>query len=249
VNEILRRALLNAHLNEVDVAARLEVDPKTVRRWLEGRLPYSRHRWALAGLLNLNETDLWPELHRAQTRPAELLAIYPHRSSIPRDTWRNLFASAKHEIGILDISSLFLAEDSAIIRVLAQRMEAGVRIRIALHDPNGKRDSRLQAREDVKSTEATDVLTALKLYHVLQDKQGIAFRFHRSTLYNSIYRADNELLVNQHAYGVPASDGPVLHLRLHSLSSMAAPYFRSFESLWNTARPRPDQPEVKTRRR
>jgi hypothetical protein len=39
-----------------------QVDPKTVRRWLEGRVPYLRHRWALAGLLDADEADLWPEL-------------------------------------------------------------------------------------------------------------------------------------------------------------------------------------------
>src|SRR5579863_9507192 len=113
VNEILRRALISAHLDEADVAARLEVDPKTVRRWLEGRLPYTRHRWALADLLNLSETDLWPELRTAPCRPDELVAVYPRRSSIPHETWRNLFASAKREISILDSSSLFLAEDPA----------------------------------------------------------------------------------------------------------------------------------------
>ena len=42
-----------------DVAARLQVDPKTVRRWLEGRVPYPRHRWLLAATLGLDEADLW----------------------------------------------------------------------------------------------------------------------------------------------------------------------------------------------
>ena len=62
MNENLRRALLRARLTDEDVAAQLEVDPKTVRRWLEGRIPYLRHRWALASLLCLDETDLWPEI-------------------------------------------------------------------------------------------------------------------------------------------------------------------------------------------
>jgi transcriptional regulator with XRE-family HTH domain len=135
VNEILRRALLSAHLDEEDVAARLEVDPKTVRRWLEGRLPYTRHRWALADLLNVSETDLWPDLSPSRSRPDELLAVYPHRSSITRDTWRTLFASAKHEIGILDYSSLFLAKDSDILRILAAKANSGARVRICTRRP------------------------------------------------------------------------------------------------------------------
>ena len=40
MNESLRRALIHARLREADVAARLNVDPKTVRRWLDGRVPY-----------------------------------------------------------------------------------------------------------------------------------------------------------------------------------------------------------------
>ena len=59
LNESLRRAIIGAGLSEEDVAARLGVDPKTVRRWTEGRVPYLRHRWALAAMLGMDETDLW----------------------------------------------------------------------------------------------------------------------------------------------------------------------------------------------
>lgn len=66
LNETFCRALLRARLTEEDIAAHLGVDPKTVRRWAEGRaLPYRRHRWALATMLDTAETDLWPELRSA----------------------------------------------------------------------------------------------------------------------------------------------------------------------------------------
>ena len=39
MNENLRQALLRARLREDDVAARLDVDPKTVRRWLKAACP------------------------------------------------------------------------------------------------------------------------------------------------------------------------------------------------------------------
>ena len=85
MNETLCRALLQARLTEEDVATRLQVDPKTVRRWLEGRVPYLRHRWALAALLGLDETDLWPHLRRTRSRPEEVQAIYPHLDAVPED--------------------------------------------------------------------------------------------------------------------------------------------------------------------
>ena len=52
VNELLRRVMLQAGLREDDLAARLGVDPKTVRRWLNGRVPYPHNRAAIADLLS-----------------------------------------------------------------------------------------------------------------------------------------------------------------------------------------------------
>src|ERR1017187_6537529 len=98
LNETLRRALLRMRLSEEDVAARLEVDPKTVRRWLEGRVPYLRHRWALAGMLGVDEADLWPQLRTAGSWPEEIQRIYAHRDEVPRHVWQRLFGSAKNEI-------------------------------------------------------------------------------------------------------------------------------------------------------
>lgn len=43
MNHHLRHALADARLQAVDLAAHLAVDPKTVERWLKGRVPYPRH--------------------------------------------------------------------------------------------------------------------------------------------------------------------------------------------------------------
>ena len=113
MNESLRRALLRARLSEEDVAARLQVDPKTVRRWLEGRVPYPRHRWLLASALGLDEADLWPQLGASRSRPQEVQAVYPHLEDVPRETWLRLFGEAQERIDILAGSALFLATDPA----------------------------------------------------------------------------------------------------------------------------------------
>lgn len=36
---------------------------------------------------------------------------------------------------------------------------------------------------------------------------------HSTTLYNSIFRADDELLINTHVCGSPAANSPVVHIR------------------------------------
>ena len=139
MNEPLRQALLRARLREDDVAARLGVDPKTVRRWLNGRTPYSHNRAAIAELVGTDEADLWPDAGgplAARSRPEELGTVYPHRWVVPREVWARLFGSAEQEIAILAYSALFLAEDAGILRILAEKGRAGVTVRIALGDPD-----------------------------------------------------------------------------------------------------------------
>jgi transcriptional regulator with XRE-family HTH domain len=236
LNETLRRALLRARLSEEDVATRLEVDPKTVRRWLEGRVPYLRHRWALAGVLGVEEADLWPQLGGARSRPDELRAVYFHRDAMPRDVWLRLFGSAKNEIGVLDCSGLFLADDSSILGALADRVRAGVMVRICIRNPAIPDIPESAVGQCAGDALGGQVREALARYGPLREA-GAEIRLHREVIYNSLYRADDELLVGQHAYGVPAGRAPVLHLRRAGSGDMAAAYVESFERIWARARP------------
>ncbi|MGW4720207.1 helix-turn-helix domain-containing protein [Nocardia sp. NPDC004260] len=71
-NEKLREAIYRARLTPEQVAEKLEVNAKTVERWImKGRLPYSRHRTAVSEMVKVPETQLWPDAHRAlETRMA-----------------------------------------------------------------------------------------------------------------------------------------------------------------------------------
>ena len=215
MNEPLRRALLRARLREDDIAARLGVDPKTVRRWLNGRVPYPHNRAAIAELVGADEADLWPDaggLLAARTRPEELGTVYPHRWAVPREVWVQLFGSAEHEIAILAYSALFLAEDAGILRILADKGRAGVTVRIALGDPDGPNIAERGEEEGIGDAMPAKIRNALMLYRPLGAVQNIEIRLHRTVLYNSIYRADDQLLVNQHTYGIPAAQAPVFCL-------------------------------------
>ncbi len=240
MNETLRRALLRARLSEEDVAARLQVDPKTVRRWLEGRVPYLRHRWALAGLVDVDEADLWPEVRAAlaaRSRPPEITRIYPTSQAVPRAAWLSLFGSAVHEIGILACSGLFLAQDAGILHALAGRAQAGVRIRICLRDPDGPFAAERGSRPGAGDATAAEIHDAVVLYGQLRESSGVEIRLHRAALYNSMYRADDQLLVSQHAYGIPDARAPVLHLRPVEDGDLIIAYFESFERIWTDALP------------
>jgi transcriptional regulator with XRE-family HTH domain len=238
VNETLRRAMLYARLSEEDVAARLQVDPKTVRRWLEGRVPYLRHRWVLAGLLDADEADLWPEVRAAiaaRSRPAEIRAVYPNRQAMPRQAWPSLFRSAKEEIGILARSGLLFTKESGVLGVLADRARAGARVRICLRNPDTPFAAEGTHEEGAADAEAAAIRQTLALFGGLRENAKI--RIHRAVLYNSIYRADNQLLVTQHVYGIPAEREPVLYLRSATAGDMATTYLGVFERIWASALP------------
>ncbi|HEX6686064.1 MAG TPA: helix-turn-helix domain-containing protein [Candidatus Limnocylindrales bacterium] len=236
----LARALATVGLTAVDVAARLGVDPKTVHRWCTGRIPYPRYRTALADLTGWTIAELWPSTiptPRTETTPDEVRLTYPHRSAIPTDVWHRLFAAAHHDIGILAYSALFLAEDTTIIRTLQDKAHNGIRIRIALGDYDGPHVARRGADEGIDDIMAARIRHTLVLLRPLTHEPGIELRLHNTTLYNSIYRADNELLVNTHIHAVPACHAPVLHLHRTHPDGMAATYLHSFERVWTSARP------------
>ena len=111
-NERLRTAILASGANESELADLTGVDPKTVERWVGGRTPYRRHRFALARRLGADENYLWPQARSneelADASESEILTIYPHRWAMPREALGQLFDDAEEQIGILVYSGLFL---------------------------------------------------------------------------------------------------------------------------------------------
>jgi transcriptional regulator with XRE-family HTH domain len=240
-NERLRAALLERGLTLDELANAIDVDPKTVERWVTtGRTPYRRHRYAVAAQLGLDETYLWPDAlspdQVAGASESEILTVYPHRWSVPSDLWRRLFETADQEIGILVYSGLFLSEDAGTHRVLRAKADAGVRVRILLGDPDSPAVAQRGADEGLDDAMSAKVRNALVMYRSLRNVDGIEFRLHDTILYNSIYRADDQILVNTHIYGFGASQAPVLHLRKVAGGGMVSNYLESFERVWERAR-------------
>jgi hypothetical protein len=66
---------------------------------------------------------------------------------------------------------------------------------------------------------------------------GIKFRLHGTVLYNSIYLADDHMLVNAHVYGIPAYRAPILQLRQLPGADLFTTYLNSFEAVWATSMP------------
>lgn len=65
MNQNLANALETAGVTPQQLAGILQVDPKSVTRWLNGpTTPYPRHRARIARALNVTEAELWPEPHK-----------------------------------------------------------------------------------------------------------------------------------------------------------------------------------------
>jgi len=243
-NERLRAALLERGMTPATLAAALDVDPKTVERWVTtGRPPYRRHRYAVAALLGADEAFLWPDaLSREQVASAsesEILTVYPHRWAVPRDVWGRLFTGAEREVGVLVYGGFFLAEDAGMLRLFAEKARTGVRVRVLLGDPDSAEVARRGAEEGIDEAMAAKIRNVLVLYRPLREVPGVEVRLHATVLYNSIYRADDQLLVNTHVYGAHAANAPVLHLRRVAGGDMVSTYLDSFENVWQTATPAP----------
>ncbi|MFI0425230.1 XRE family transcriptional regulator [Spongiactinospora sp. 9N601] len=241
-NERLRAALLQRGAQVSDLAEATGVDPKTVERWItQARTPYRRHRFAVAAFLGMEESYLWPEaLSREQVAAAsesEVVTLYPHRWAVPRDAWGRLFGEAGEEIGVLVYSGMFLADDAGMVRLFEQKADAGVRVRILLGDPECPEVAQRGADEGIDDGMAAKIRNVLVLYRPLIGRANVEIRLHDTVLYNSIYRGDDQLLINTHIYGTPAGNAPVLHLRKVGGGDMVATYLDSFERIWTGARP------------
>ena len=241
-NERLRALLLERGKSPDQLAEHVRVDAKTVERWItRGRLPYRRHRFEVASFLGVDEAYIWPDaLGRdevAIVSESEVVAVWPHRSEVPRDTWGHLFSQAEREIGVLVYAGLFLSEDAGIQKILRDKAAAGARVRILLGDPDSQVVADRGDDEGIGDTVPAKVRNALALCRPLRQVEGVEFRLHRTVLYNSIYRADDQVLVNTHVFGLAAAQAPAWHLRKLPGGELASLYIDSFERVWETATP------------
>jgi hypothetical protein len=81
------------------------------------------------------------------------------------------------------------------------------------------------------------IRTSLRYLRAAPAVPGIEVRLHATILYNSLYRFDDDLLVNMHVYGAPAPQNPVMHLRRVPGGRLFDHYLDSFERVWAQAKP------------
>lgn len=235
-NAALRAALMQAGMTYEQLAEAVEVDPKTVARWVAGRAPHRRHRTAVAAALDVAESTLWPTEPGPVSGSPDLHTFYPNRAAIPNGYWDTLFDTATERIEILAYAAAFIHD---CIPDFPNRLRAraadGTTIRLLFGDPDSAAVKLRGQEERIGPVMGTRCTLTWGMLTPILGTPGIEARRHDTTLYASIFRFDSTMLVNTHAYGAAAAQAPVLHLL--DPSPVFQQYAASFQQVWDTAVP------------
>ncbi|WP_328547931.1 XRE family transcriptional regulator [Streptomyces platensis] len=245
-NERLRAAMAAGGWTHATLAARAQVDPKSVERWVNlGRTPRRATALLAAETLGEDVHALWPALRQARSARAvssELVALYDQRADVPVSTFTDMLAEARENIDVLVYAAVFLHEGFPRLNdLLRERAAEGCSVRIALGDAESENVRQRGEEERFGHGIESRCRLALMHYRPLLGVPGVEIRTHGSTLYNSIYRADDQLLANAHVWGVNAYGAPVWHLRRNGDGGIFDTYAQSFDAVWTTAKPVPEE--------
>jgi transcriptional regulator with XRE-family HTH domain len=235
-NDQLRRAIEASGLDLDELASRAAVDPKTVRRWLQGRIPHPRHRQLVAQLVNRSEYDLWPE-HRQRDRIGEVIGAYPRRSDVHAPDWQSLLRAARQRIDMLGYTLHDVLGTPGIGELMAAKAASGVPVRLSIADASS--DQAVAA--DLEHRPAGELLRrigqARERLDALVETEGLEAREHRVATTHTILRFDEQMLVTVHLYATPGFQAPLIHLHRRRDFGIFDQFIKHFEDVWAVARP------------
>lgn len=238
-NQRLDGAIRQCGWTVADLAAKLAVDPKTVERWIRtGRRPHRDSREQAAEVLGVPAALLWPDAVTPSGGLAELVAVYRTRTELSPAMVRSLLAGAHECIDVLAFSALWLWDSvPTFAETVAAKAAQGVRVRLCLGDPESPAVAIRGEEEGIGDRMAARCQMALDYARTITDVDPSAVRCTASTLYASVFRFDDDVLLNTHLWGNAACESPVLHLRAGDARGVAANALRSFERVWEAAQP------------
>jgi hypothetical protein len=235
-NERLREAIVALGLRINDLGPVVGVNAKTAQRWVyEGRVPRRKTADRVSHHLGVPVDWLWPQIDGDEKRvPTDLVRFYAHRLDAPRQLWLELIRGARSEIDILGIAGLFLLEDNPnVVALLRRKAEAGVRMRVTLTDPDATALRRRSGEEMLYDTLVTRAEIARDAFDPLFTTAGVEYRPHTATVYTSIFRFDEQMLVNPHLFGIYGYLAPLMHLRRTGDGGMFDLFRSSFDRVWH----------------
>jgi transcriptional regulator with XRE-family HTH domain len=218
-NEHLRTAITRAGLTIEEFADAVQVDVKTVRRWLAGRIPYPRHQTRVARALDTTEHALWPGEVPAPTatgadQPAthttgDAIVGYAYATDLAAPKVDELLRAAAERIQIV---VPYLGFESGLVELFRTGAPNGCGVRLIIEDP----DERVEPLLGIDAIEVR--ASPADVDHIL-------------------FRADDEMLLVLSRIGSAGTSPPVIHLHRQADDGLFDRLAKDFDARWLEATP------------
>lgn len=218
-NEQLRNAITRAGLSLEEFADIVQVDVKTVRRWLAGRIPYPRHRTRVANALDTTEHALWPDAVPAPATTAagepaghttgDALVGYAHATDLAAPDVDELLRAAAERIQIV---VPYLGSDSGLVELFRAGAPNGCRVRLVIEEPD----------------ERVEPLLGVDAIEVRASPAGED---------HILFRVDDEMLLVFKRIGPAGTSPPVIHLHRQVDNGLFDRLAENFDARWLKATP------------
>lgn len=222
--EHFKAAIDSTGMTPEQLAQVIEVDPKTVHRWLGGRVPYPRHRAAIARALDTPEYLLWPDdvpapaplpepdQPSAREVPEEVIASWGGREDSRSMDMSHSFSEARRQVDILAPApkQLLAPNTPFVLHRIANR---GCRVRL------------------VASSDILEIENLSPLTHHPQ----VQLRIHDEVIGHAVFRVDDAIYLGVWLAGTEGQ--PFIQAtrqRDHGLFDAVTSHF---ERLWNLGQP------------
>lgn len=215
-NENLRAALQSAGVPTDEFADIVQVDARTVRRWLSGVTPHPRQRAKVARALDTTQQHLWPHAATAQApraptaEPRDPIAAYEGLGDLDAPDWKAMMRDAAGQIELLGGTLKQVLETPGLPELLAAKASIGCRVRVLLSDP-GPHLAPYLARD------------------------GVEIRVLDRPAQQTVYRFDQQLLFILHLDPHDEHEAPLLHVGRASDGGLFDRLAVHFQHCWDDA--------------
>ena len=237
VNDLLTAAIRAANLDQHQLADVAGVDPKTVERWISGRVPHPRHRAVIVREVGVEEAQLWPDTARVRGRSGmeEITGAWARRDERDVPDWRALMRAAEDRVDLIGYSLLSVLEARGATAALAAKAADGVPVRVAIADPDSPHAQAADRLQRPAGRVIARVQSARERLRQLASEPGVEVREHRLPTSHTILRFDDQLLLTIHLAGTPGFQAPLLHLHRERDYGIFDQLTKHVEDVWQNS--------------
>ncbi|WP_237076646.1 phospholipase D family protein [Mycobacteroides abscessus] len=164
--------------------------------------------------------------------------LYASRTQVPITVWHDHFADADRRIDVLVFAATFLFDTlDGFTTTLTQAAGRGVQVRVLVGDPNGDNMALRGEEEGIGESVKARSHNSVELLRPYATTSGLDVRTHETTLYTSIFRVDDDMIINFHIYGSPGRNNPVMIFSRSQEPRLWATLEQAFDRVWDNAKP------------